>query len=72
MEFNGQTELTRKIETASDREQDDSYCGEGRLGSREIEKKEKRIHGHGQQCGDHGEEEGMRGLTGNGKNTIKI
>ena len=39
-----------------------------------TEQKGKRTHGHGQQCGDLGEgmEEGIRGLSGNGKNTIKI
>ena len=35
-------------------------------GSR-IEQKGKRTHGHGQQCGDCWEEEGMKGLNGNGK-----
>ena len=33
-----------------DKEQADS-CGEG-LGSGRIQQKGKRIHGHGQQCGD--------------------
>ena len=32
-----------------------------------IEEKEKRTHGHGQQCGDCWEQAGIRGLTGNGK-----
>ena len=36
-----------------------------------IEQKRKRTHGRGQQCGDCCEEEGIRGLNGNGKNTIK-
>ena len=44
-------------------------------------KKEKRTHGHGQHCGDLviargnrwvGVEEGIRGINGNVKNTIKI
>ena len=46
--------------------------GWGGLGGRGIEQKGKRTHGHGQQCGDCREEEGIRGLNGNGKNTIKI
>ena len=37
-----------------------------------IEQKGKRTHGHGQQCGDCWGEEGIRGLKGNGKNTLKI
>ena len=36
-----------------------------------IEQKEKRTHEHGQQYGDCGEEEGIRGINDNGKNTIK-
>ena len=43
--------------------------GEGRGGG--IEQQEKRIYGHGQQYGDCGEEEGIRGINDNGKNTIK-
>ena len=34
-----------------------------------IEQKAKRTHRHGQQCGDCW---AIRGLNGNGKNTIKI
>ena len=34
--------------------------------------KGKRTHGHGQPCGDCWEERGIKGLNGNGKNTIKI
>ena len=37
-----------------------------------MSKKEKRTHGHGQQCGDCWGEGGMRELNDNGKNTIKI
>ena len=33
------------------------------------QKKGKRTHGHGQQCGDCWEEEGVRRLNGNRKNT---
>ena len=33
-------------------------CG-GRLGGGGIKQKEKRIHGHGQQCGDCGRERGI-------------
>ena len=38
-----------------------------------IEQNGKGIHGHGQQCDDdcRGGEKGIRGLNGNGKNTIK-
>ena len=52
-----------------DREQDDSCCW-GRLESGEKQKG-KSTHGHGQQCGDCGVEEGVKGINGNGKNTIK-
>ena len=46
---------------------------EGRLGGRGgIKQKGKRTRGHGQQCGDCQGEEGIKGLKGNGKNTIKI
>ena len=37
-----------------------------------MSKKEKRTHGHGQQCSDCWGEGSVRGLNGNGKNTIKI
>ena len=47
--------------------------GGGRsLGGIKIEQKVKGTHRHGQQCGDCWGEGGMRGLNGNGKNTIKI
>ena len=36
-----------------------------------TQQKGKRTRGHGQQCGDCFGEEGIRGLNGNGKNTIK-
>ena len=37
------------------------------------EQKGKRTRGHGQKCGDYGGGwEGIRGLNGNGKNTIKF
>ena len=36
-----------------------------------TEQKGKRTHGHGQQCGDCWGQEGISGLNGNGKNTIK-
>ena len=50
----------------------------GGVGGRRIEQKRKRTHGHGQQCGDcevwgrrvGGGEEGIRGINGNGKNTL--
>ena len=34
--------------------------------------KGKRTHGHGQQCGDCWGKEGVRGLNGHEKNTIKL
>ena len=46
--------------------------GGGWLGSGGIEPKGKRTHGHGQQCGDCWGEGFIRGLNGNGENTIKI
>ena len=42
-----------------------------RLGVGGIEQKRKRTHGHGQQNGDYWGEEDIRGISGNGKNTIK-
>ena len=39
----------------------------GGLGYRGIEQKGKRTHGHGQQGGDCGGEEGTKGLKGNEK-----
>ena len=45
--------------------------GWGGLGGRGIEQKGKRTHGHGQQRGDCWVKAGIRGLNGNGKNTIK-
>ena len=50
-----------------DGEQNDSWC-RGRLGSRGIEQKGKRTHGHGQQYGNCWRERGITGLNGNGKN----
>ena len=44
----------------------------GWLGGGKIEQKGRRTHGHGWQCGDCWGEVDMRGLIGNGKNTIKI
>ena len=44
----------------------------GGLGGGGIEQKGKRTHGHGQQCGDCWRKEGIKGLNGNGENTIKI
>ena len=42
------------------------------IGDGGIEQKGKRTHGHGQQCGCVGvREEGVRGVNGNGKNTMK-
>ena len=35
------------------------------------EQKGKRTHGRGQECGDCRKVKGIRGLNGNGKNTIK-
>ena len=46
--------------------------GWGQRGDRGIEQKGKRTHGHGQQCGDCLHVGGLRGINGNGKNTIKI
>ena len=37
-----------------------------------IERKGKRTHGHGQQCGACRGEGGIRGLNGNGSNTMKF
>ena len=37
-----------------------------------IEQKGKRTHGHAQKCGDCWGSGSIRGLKGNGKNTIKI
>ena len=47
----------------------DTLGGRVRLGDRGMEQKGKRTHGHGQQCSDCCGEGGIRGLTGNGKNT---
>ena len=44
----------------------------GGVGGGGIERKRKRTHGHGEQCGDCWGEGGIRGLNGNGKNIIKI
>ena len=44
----------------------------GKSGDGGIEQKGTRTHGHGQQCGDYWGQGVVRGLTGNGKNTIKI
>ena len=35
-----------------DREQDDRYWRRRGLGGGRIQQKDKRTHGHGQQCGD--------------------
>ena len=43
-----------------------------RLEGREIEQKGKRTHRHRYQCGHCRGEGGIRGLNGDGKNTIKI
>ena len=43
-----------------------------RLGGGEFEQKGKRTHAHGQRYGNCCGEGGIRGLNGNGKNTIKI
>ena len=45
---------------------------EGALEGGRIEQKGKRTHGERQQCGDCWGQEGIRGLKGNVKNTIKI
>ena len=71
MESNEQTELTRAMETESQMESR-MTAGVGRLGGGGIDKKGKRTHGHGQQCGDCWREAVIRGLNGNGKNTVKI
>ena len=44
----------------------------GRLGGGGIEQNGKKIHGYGRQCGDCWWKGGTRGLTGTGKNIIKI
>ena len=60
-----------------DSEQTDSSCGGGGLGRGGIEGKIKRALGQRQQCGGcRGRAwvdvaEGVRGVNGNGKNTIK-
>ena len=46
--------------------------GRGKLGSGGIEHKGKRIHGHGQQCNNCWGKGCIRGLNGNGKNTINF
>ena len=43
-----------------------------RLGGGGIEPKRKSTHGHGPQRGDCWGQWDIRGLNGNGKNTIKI
>ena len=45
--------------------------GRGRLGGGGMERKGKRTHGQGQQCGDCCELGIIRGINGNGKNAIK-
>ena len=64
MESNKQTELISKIET------DSQIAGwqlrGARVGGRDQNKR-KRTHGHGQQCGDCGGREDIRGLNGNKK-----
>ena len=45
--------------------------GVGELRGGRIKRKGKRTHGHGQQRGDCWRVGGIRGLSGNGKNTIK-
>ena len=42
-------------------------AGWGELGGEGIEQKGRRIHGHGQQCGDCWGEAGIRGLDDNGE-----
>ena len=37
-----------------------------------MEQKGKKTHGHGQQCGKCRGDGDIKGLNGNGKNTIKI
>ena len=51
-----------------------TVSGRGRLRGGGIEQKGKRTHGHEQQCGDcwGGGGRGIKGINGNGKNTIKI
>ena len=46
-------------------------CG-GSLGGRVIEQIGKRTRGHGQQCYDCWGGESIKGLSDNGRNTIKI
>ena len=46
--------------------------GGGEVKGGGIEENGKKTHGHGQQCGDYWGKWGIRGLNGNGKNTIKI
>ena len=42
------------------------------VASGRIEQKGKTAHGHGRRCGDCDREGSIRGLNGNGTNTIKI
>ena len=43
----------------------------GWLGGGGLQKKGKGTQGHGQQCGDCRGGGGIRGINGNGENTIK-
>ena len=73
MESNEQTELTSKTDTDSQMESRMTASGgQGRAGGGGTEQKGKGTHGHGQQCGDCCSGGSVRGLNGNGKNTIKI
>ena len=47
-------------------------AGDDRLEGGGIKQEGKRTHRHGQQCGDFWGDESIRGLKGNGKNTMKI
>ena len=72
MESNEQTERTRRTGTDPSMESRMTAQWVDRLGVEGLSKKGKRTQGHGQQCGDCWGEDGIRGLNGNGKNTIKI
>ena len=71
MDSNEQTELTRKIKADSEIESRLTALG-GRqgVGAGDIKQKWKRTHTHEQQCGDWWGGD-VRGINGNGKNTIR-
>ena len=72
VESNKQTELTREMGTDSQIESRMTASVEGIEGVERLSKRGKRTHRRGQQCGDCWGDGGIRGLNGNGQNTIKI